>query len=201
MEYNRTELELLQSILTKNRYDVMTTMYELMQPCDQLLYRCRWEGEETECMKIFKKSETYQGYCCSFNLIKADEWVIRNMLRVFKYIICWTPCSTTTKSRRTPFFDIKNGLSVVLNPLIENKSISTVFSDGVKLLVHDSRVFPSDTSTEKMLPLRSETLARVKTEIAYCSKDVQALSVQDRDCCLDNEFPLQWVLRFRVKIF
>ena len=62
------EMDLLQEILLNNRYTVESVMNYLSQPCSEMIVKCRFEGVMQDCRKLFKKSSTFRGYCCSFNL-------------------------------------------------------------------------------------------------------------------------------------
>lgn len=67
IEYNETDLELLDDVLINNRYDVGRAMSFLQQPCDELFVRCRWQNIFYSCEKLFKPSTAYHGSCCTFN--------------------------------------------------------------------------------------------------------------------------------------
>lgn len=62
----------MHELLNENRYDVRTTMKDLMYPCSRLMFKCRWQNEIVDCKTLFKMTETYQGFCCGFNLHKSD---------------------------------------------------------------------------------------------------------------------------------
>jgi hypothetical protein len=67
VQYNMSEILQLQQALYDNRYTVQTALQKLVQPCEDFLMRCRWEGVVKDCRKLFVRSETYLGYCCTFN--------------------------------------------------------------------------------------------------------------------------------------
>lgn len=67
IEYNETDLEIMQEVLFNNRYDVARAMSFLQQPCDELFVRCRWQGTFYPCDELFKPSTAYHGSCCTFN--------------------------------------------------------------------------------------------------------------------------------------
>lgn len=83
-------------------------------------------------IKKFKKIPPkllFLGYCCSFNVIKP-----------FKAM---TADSRNQSSRKTHFFGPNMGLSVVLKPLIENNAMTSINSEGVKILIDENDLFPS----------------------------------------------------------
>lgn len=67
------ELELLQSVLNDNRYTVENTMTSLAHPCDEFIFRCRFEGVMRDCRTLFRRVNTFRGYCCSFNSRRITE--------------------------------------------------------------------------------------------------------------------------------
>lgn len=75
-DVNATQLEVIQSLLQENRYDVYTTMQHLMVPCNDMIVKCRFDGQNIDCARLFERSYTWQGYCCSFNIIIDKRWKI-----------------------------------------------------------------------------------------------------------------------------
>lgn len=65
--YNKTDLKILQNVLTFNRYGVSETMALLQQPCGELFVKCSWEHNILPCNELFKPSLAYHGNCCTFN--------------------------------------------------------------------------------------------------------------------------------------
>lgn len=55
------------------------------------------------------------------------------------------------------------------------------------MLINDGRDFPSDTSTEKLLPIGFETFTHITGVQTTCSGDVAALSIDDRNCLFTDE--------------
>ncbi|CAG9810650.1 unnamed protein product, partial [Chironomus riparius] len=182
-KFKSEELDEVFDILNYNRFDVKLTMKKLMYPCNKLLYRCQWEGQIMDCKKLFQVSETYQGYCCSFNVVK--------------------PLKATSSdergktARKTHFFGPDMGLSVVLNPLIEKNSLTSVNSEGIKILINECNLYPSEKTIERMLPHRQETFVEIRPERTISSKAVTALPISDRGCVFENEFKLRFFPEYR----
>lgn len=89
------------------------------------------------------------------------------------------------------YIDVKGGLSLVLAPQLDNTKTS-LYSEGIKLLVHEPNVFPSDLTFEKVISHKTETLVRLTTVATSCTKDVEALPVHDRGCLYDDEKRLRY---------
>lgn len=92
--------------------------------------------------------------------------------------------------RRARYIDYKGGLSLQLAPQLDNTKTS-LYSEGIKLLVHEPNVFPSDLSFEKVISHRTETLVRISTIVTSCSAEVKALPIHDRGCIYENEKKLR----------
>lgn len=175
-KFNYSELQLVQDVLLDNRFDVQLTMKKLTFPCTKLLYRCRWEGVIVDCKELFTISETYQGYCCSFNIQKP---------------LSNTATTKAKKIRKTQYFGYQMGLSVILNPLIEKNAMTSVNSEGIKILVNEFNLYPSARTIERMLPHKQETYVEVRPERTDCSSTVRALPISDRGCVFSNEHELK----------
>lgn len=171
-----TKLPYLQDILSDNRFDVQTTMKKLMYPCTKLLWRCRWEGVIVDCKEIFRIAETYQGYCCAFNILKPTGASV---------------ASNIQKIRKTQYFGPDMGLSVIINPLIEHNAMTSVNSEGIKILVNEHNLYPSERTIERMLPHQQETFVEVRPERTDCSNAVRSLPLSDRGCVFNNEHALK----------
>lgn len=176
--FNESELYWLQDVLLENRFDVQLTMKKLMYPCSKLLFRCRWEGKVVDCRELFSATETYQGFCCGFNVNKPVGASVGNKVQTV---------------RKTQYFGPEMGLSVILNPLIEKQAMTSVNSEGIKILVNQPSAYPSERTIERMLPHRQETYVEIRPERTDCSEAVRSLPLSDRGCVFSNEYELKLV--------
>ncbi|KAG5667100.1 hypothetical protein PVAND_015099 [Polypedilum vanderplanki] len=167
----------LYNVLNDNRFDVKLTMRKLLYPCSKLLVKCRWEGQIVDCKELFQPSETYQGYCCSFNVIKP--------------LRARTPERRNITAKKTHFFGPNMGLSVVLKPLIEKNAMTSINSEGIKILINEHNLFPSEKTIERSLPHKQETYVEIRPERTISSKEISALPISDRGCVFEDEFPLR----------
>lgn len=78
----------------------------------------------------------------------------------------------------------------MLAPQLDNTKTS-LYSEGIKMLVHEPNVFPSDLSFEKVISHKTETLVRLSTIVTSCTDDVRALPVHDRGCLYEKEKKLR----------
>lgn len=157
--FSDSDFSYVQDILAANRYDTVTAMKKIMYPCNKMLYRCRWEGQIVPCASLFQISETYHGYCCGFNVLQAVK-------------------GKAQKPKKSKYFGPDNGLSVVLNPIFEKNAITTVNSEGVKMMISNYNLFPSERSRENLLPHQQETFVDIRPERTICSDKVQNLPIR-----------------------
>lgn len=183
-DFDSVDLPFLQDILTENRFDVSLTMKKLMYPCSKLLFRCRWEGKIMDCKDLFTVTETYQGYCCSFNILKP--------------VFGEQTANKTKKIRNTQFFGSAMGLSLILEPLIEPHALTTVSSDGVKIMISENNLYLSERMIERMLPHKQETYVEIRPEKTDCSSQISALPISDRGCVFNNEHSLRYLTCYAV---
>lgn len=91
---------------------------------------------------------------------------------------------------------MKGSLSAILAPEFE-RARSTVYSDNVKIIVHEPDVLASSSVNEKNIPARSEVLVRITTMIATCSDEVSLLPISDRGCIYEEERKLRFFAKYR----
>lgn len=54
-------------ILERLGYGPEEIIYQLVQPCADMLKNCSWLGESLPCNKLFRLTKTSEGFCCLFN--------------------------------------------------------------------------------------------------------------------------------------
>lgn len=91
---------------------------------------------------------------------------------------------------------MKGSLSAVLAPEFE-RTRSSVYSDSVKVIVHEPDVLASSTVNEKNIAAKSEVLVRIATMMTTCSDGVQQLSISDRGCIYESERKLRFFADYR----
>lgn len=48
-------------------YTTDRLMFELMQPCGNMIKSCAWLGKTVSCDTLFRVAKSAEGFCCSFN--------------------------------------------------------------------------------------------------------------------------------------
>ena len=157
--FSEADYSFVESILFDGRYDTVTAMIKMMYPCNEMLFRCRWEGKIVPCLSLFQISATYQGYCCGFNVMDSVK-------------------GKAAKSKKTQYFGPANGLSVILNPIFEKNAITSVNSEGVKMMLSNYNLFHSERSMENLIPHQQETFVDIRPERTECSNQVKDLPIR-----------------------
>lgn len=91
---------------------------------------------------------------------------------------------------------MKGSLSAILAPEFE-RIRSSVFSDNVKVIVHEPGVLASSSVNEKNIAAKSEVVVRMKTMLASCSDEVKQLPISDRGCNYESERKLRFFAEYR----
>lgn len=53
--------------LHQMNYTIERLMFNMMEPCTQLLQHCSWLGSFVPCKSLFRVATSAEGFCCSFN--------------------------------------------------------------------------------------------------------------------------------------
>lgn len=98
--------------------------------------------------------------------------------------------------RKTNYIGMKGSLSAILAPEFE-RIRSSVYSDNVKIIVHEPNVLASSSVNEKNVAAKSEVLVQITTMVASCSNEVQQLPISDRGCIYESERKLRFFNEYR----
>ncbi|XP_037716564.1 sodium channel protein Nach [Drosophila subpulchrella] len=168
--YSSQDIEEMETLLFLNNLTIQQFVEHLRWDCDEILYRCRFNGDILDCSKIFQLSKTFFGHCCSFNLRqKGLNFTARRAIGSQKY-----------------------GLSVILRYKDDSYDPIQSYSYGVKLLIHEVEAFPSAHAASKFVAFNTETFAAIRPQETICSPAVKALAIEERNCVFQNEFPLRY---------
>lgn len=85
----------------------------------------------------------------------------------------------------------KGILSAVLFPKLDASKTSNLYSEGIRLLIHESGSFASTFSFEKIISHRVETLVRLKSIKTTCHPQVSQGSIEARECLYETEKSLK----------
>lgn len=166
-------------------------MASVNHACETLLIKCRWKFKLTQCSRLFTTASSQRGTCCTFNTKSSSEY--ENLKLHLKDNNCFHNVFVL-HIRWTPYFTLHAGLTIAINPQIPFGRVSSTFSEGVKVLIHERDVFPSDC-LEKMIPHRFETIIKINSVSIECSQEVRSLSMNERECLYYNEKRLRFAKR------
>ncbi|XP_049835641.1 pickpocket protein 28-like [Schistocerca gregaria] len=139
--------------------DIGLVMRQLAQPCEEMALQCRWRGKSCNCKELFRRRKTDAGYCCSFNY----------------------------ESVRTNAAGLLSGLTVLLDPQLEDYQAATFSFYGFQVLVHSPVEFPDVIARGHIVKPSSEAFLQVTAEQTMSTDAVRRLSLQQRQCLYPNE--------------
>ncbi|XP_065356478.1 pickpocket protein 11 [Calliphora vicina] len=166
----------LNSILKINNYTLSKLLHDITPNCDNELLRCKWQGHFIRCKHLFQKIPTAFGQCCSFNykallktLNKRSDYVLNDHV---EYI---TSCG------------YKTGLSVLLDPHLEDYQASLTLTPGFQVLVHDSHDYPDNNALKRIITPTTFNKLHVLPQQTYATSYISRESLTTRKCYLPNE--------------
>lgn len=189
--YQPENLEIIQNILDENHIPTDQAMSSINHACETLLIKCRWKFKITQCSRLFTTASSQRGTCCTFNTKSSSELVNFKLFYNYSFSNCLLLFFIHIINRWTPYFTLHAGLTIAVNPQIPFGRVSSTFSEGVKVMVHERDVFPSDC-LEKMVPHGFETIIKINSVSIECSQEVRSLSMHERECLYFNEKRLRF---------
>ncbi|XP_046392144.1 sodium channel protein Nach-like [Ischnura elegans] len=213
---NLTNAHEVAKALREMGYGPEALMMKLNPPCESLLVRCRWLGEERNCTDLFKTIKAMEGFCCSFNYHGAKEQLpLSSMMSSptegslmdeepedmeddVEYDVSderhggHHKSSPHTKHgiRRVSGAGQDLGLSVMLDCQPQNYFASAHSFYGTKVLVHDPTDFPETTATAALVFSRQEAWISVAPSVVESTGAVRGIEVSRRQCLFEDELQL-----------
>ncbi|XP_011151006.2 sodium channel protein Nach [Harpegnathos saltator] len=174
--------KLLHTILERgyNGYDVNRIMKRLSPKCRSMLRKCSWEGKDQACDDIFLLRKTRDGYCCTFNYARRNDGFGSAQNDVF----------TSEHIEHSTNIGSEYGLSVLLNPRLDDFFYKTLPINGFKISVYDPLDHPDTTSgdvREVLVSPKMETYIDLDAIIFDTTEDVQKYDIRERDCLFQTE--------------
>uniref|UniRef100_A0A1I8NKU6 Amiloride-sensitive sodium channel n=1 Tax=Musca domestica TaxID=7370 RepID=A0A1I8NKU6_MUSDO len=156
------------------------TLYELgerLAPnCETLLLRCKWKGRHERCSNIFRKVPTSTGICCAFNShldkIQNDK---RTNLENNDDLEYTTSCGAQT------------GLTVLINPELEDYHLTQRKMAGVKVFIRDAYDYTNTNGLESIISPDTIKFIRIMPQQTHSTDYLASLNLRSRRCYLANE--------------
>lgn len=71
-EHFQDLLDKYDSNKTTGLWNIYERMKWLSPDCEDLLINCQWQGNEVNCLDIFVRRRTQEGFCCTFNYVRTN---------------------------------------------------------------------------------------------------------------------------------
>lgn len=85
-EYISEQFNKTHEVLSELNYTTERLMFEVMQPCREMLEVCTWLGKVVPCETLFRVATSAEGFCCSFNYkAPLDSHEVLVYYIIFKY--------------------------------------------------------------------------------------------------------------------
>ncbi|XP_063706215.1 pickpocket protein 11-like [Culicoides brevitarsis] len=177
----------LNKLLAFNKLKIENVMATLMPECDKTIEKCFWLGTEVRCDAFFESTVTFLGNCCSFNYVGLKSY--RNSSRRAKSSILQEAKLVTASG---PL----NGLTIVLNPLVDDYFFSTFKMKGFRVIVHDSYDFPELNSPNVFVQHDYVARVGINPESTYSKDEIYSKDIMLRLCYSDSEIRLNVMQRY-----
>ncbi|KAG5323177.1 NACH protein, partial [Pseudoatta argentina] len=177
---NNVELDKLLTTYYNGSYDVAQIMKTLTPQCSTMLLKCMLHGIYRNCSELFEFRKTQDGYCCTFNYVRESDDIpeLNNMIKL------------TRDQERVENLGIEHGLSVIMDPLLDDNFYSILPIKGWKVTVFNPTDYPDTTSgsvTEVFAMPEYETYLNVEATLFTSSQTIINLPRNKRKCIFSDE--------------
>ncbi|XP_051163806.1 sodium channel protein Nach-like [Leptopilina boulardi] len=173
-------------------------LLRLMQPCNDMIKSCTWNGVDYNCDNLFRPVYSLMGHCCSFNnhvsRLYATKTYSPQCDKSYKKYTdnktknkCDTECPGRRKILKTPGAGKNKGLKVELDIKSKDYRGSTREYVGASIIIHAAEDYPEpDILVVTAQPEHNINIALTGTTITG-TDDIDALSKTERNCVLKDE--------------
>ncbi|XP_018403978.1 PREDICTED: sodium channel protein Nach-like [Cyphomyrmex costatus] len=172
------ELDKLLTTYYNGSYDVTEIMKALTPQCSIMLLMCKLHGIYENCSTLFKFRKTQDGYCCTFNYIReSDDILEMNNVEMIE-------------PQKVSDLGIERGLTVLMNPLLDDCFYSILPIKGWKVIVFNPTDYPDKTSggvTEVLAMPLSETFLDMVATLFVSTAFIKNFPRNKRNCVFSDE--------------
>ncbi|XP_035705890.1 pickpocket protein 28-like isoform X2 [Folsomia candida] len=204
--------ELLDKVKLKDdedeQRDVANFLRRASQSCGEMLPLCLWQDEAINCTKLFKAIETDFGKCCVFNMIpqtllsryltddREDKTEIAEW-SAWDYendglLIRDSEKLSRTYPRRQYRAGRSSGLSVLLNPDLDDYFCTSSDSQGFRLVKHLPLDVPHVVDFGIAIRPNSEIFMGLRPELTIADQDIRNFKLEKRNCYFRGEYQLAY---------
>ncbi|OAD54712.1 Sodium channel protein Nach [Eufriesea mexicana] len=178
MSDNYDQIIQLISRFYNNSFDIAKIMKRLTPECSRILSRCFFRDQQRNCSDIFAVGKTENGFCCIFNyILEMDD----------------PPESPRQRESRIYFvgaIGVYNGLSVTLDPLLDDYFYPILATPGWKVMVFDPYDYPDTSSgsvSEILVAPLTEKYFRLEALGLHSSDNIRPYPMEQRGCIFPDE--------------
>ncbi|XP_018358709.1 PREDICTED: sodium channel protein Nach-like [Trachymyrmex cornetzi] len=178
---NDVELDKLLTSYYNGSYDVAQIMKTLTPQCSTMLLKCILHGINRNCSELFEFRKTQDGYCCTFNYVRESDDIPDEPNSMIKL---------TRDQERVETLGMKHGLSVLMDPLLDDNFYSILPVQGWKVIVFNPTDYPDMTSggvTEVLALPEYETNLNMDATLFSSSQTTINLPRNKRKCIFSDE--------------
>ncbi|XP_077296666.1 sodium channel protein Nach-like [Arctopsyche grandis] len=184
IDYNSPTLDTFEEFmrLVQGNEDIETKpmdsrmLMKMLSPsCEKMLLRCKWMGDVVDCSKFFEMRLTSEGYCCAFN---------------------YNPKSTNEGEHKNPIYSkspgVSNGLSVVLDPHLDDYVYPIHISQGFNIHVFYTHDYPDPyigNTVVRFIPVDNSVFVNIAARTTRSVPSVKQFSIDQRKCMLKDDLP------------
>ncbi|XP_003493499.1 sodium channel protein Nach-like [Bombus impatiens] len=163
-----------------NNYDITDIMERLTPQCSSMLLNCYFRNQRMNCSDIFSVGKTKNGFCCIFNYIAES---FGDAPKFFK--------QEEFKLYYVGDIGIQNGLTVTMDPLLDDYFYTILPTIGWKVMIFDPYDYPDSGSgsvSDILLGPLTEKYVSLKAVGLYSTDNIRPYSMQKRGCIFPDEY-------------
>ncbi|KAL6264439.1 hypothetical protein P5V15_004548 [Pogonomyrmex californicus] len=184
---NDMELDQLLMKYYKGSYNIIEIMKNLSPNCSAMLLKCKLHGTSRNCSTLFEFRRTQDGYCCVFNYMReSDDIPIIDLSDII---------TETNYMHKVTDLGIDRGLTVVMEPFVEDYFYSIMPIQGWKIIVFNPTDYPDMTSggvTEVFAMPLTETYIDVTPTVFFSTNIIKGFTKEKRNCLFETETDTQF---------
>uniref|UniRef100_A0A1I8PF91 Sodium channel protein Nach n=1 Tax=Stomoxys calcitrans TaxID=35570 RepID=A0A1I8PF91_STOCA len=166
----------LGEVLERNNMTLYQLENRLKPSCETTILRCKWKGRYERCSNIFEIIKTSQGNCCSFNkLVLKSNANKRTDFITNENVEYTTSCGPQT------------GLTVLLNPELEDYHLAARKTPGMKVFIQDAYDFTPKYALHSVITPKSVNYLSITPQQTRASDYIASLKLHVRRCYLPQE--------------
>ncbi|CAL8117104.1 unnamed protein product [Orchesella dallaii] len=185
--------------------------------CRDMILKCIWQKEVRNCSELFTPLETDNGKCCTFNMVPPSILHRFNMSGIREDPVVadkweWdgeglvksrgkeAPQNYPDFPRRQKIPGQSFGLSILLNPGLEEYFCTTSDSHGFRMTAHLPIDVPHITDFGLAIKPQSEVFVNIRPEVTIADKEtIGDFPAEQRECYFSGEMELGYYNFYTAK--